>query len=107
MKERFDSDVGKGSSTKAEQHNILFKSIISQKISLVTEKHEKQQKSTRLDFSGVKGIVYLSSDYHIIDGDQAPTSNKRGSSACSESAKPTLKSAKPTPTCSKSARLTS
>jgi hypothetical protein len=41
MKERFDSDVSKGSSTKAEQHNNLFESIISQKIRLVTEKHGK------------------------------------------------------------------
>jgi hypothetical protein len=31
MKERFDSDVSKGSATKAEQHNILSKSITSQK----------------------------------------------------------------------------
>jgi hypothetical protein len=29
IKERFDSDVSKGSATKAEQHNILFESIIS------------------------------------------------------------------------------
>jgi hypothetical protein len=109
MKERFDSDVSKGSATKAEQHNILSESITSQKTSLVTEKHGKRQKSVRLDFSGAKGVVYLSSDYHIIDGDQTPTSNKGGPSACSESAEPTLKSAKSTTfvTSSKSARLTS
>jgi hypothetical protein len=41
MKERIDSDVSKGSATKAEQHNILFESITSQKTSLATEKHEK------------------------------------------------------------------
>jgi hypothetical protein len=51
-------------------------------------------------------VVHLSSDYYIVDGDQAPTSNKGGLYACSESAEPTLKSAKPTPTCSKSARPT-
>jgi len=38
MKERIDSDVSKGSATKAEQHNILSKSITSQKTSLATEK---------------------------------------------------------------------
>jgi hypothetical protein len=107
MKERFDSDVSKGLATKAEQHNILSESITSQKIILVIEKHEKRQKSTRLDFLGAKGVVCLTSDYHIIDGDQAPTSNKGGPSACSESAKPTLKSAKLTLACSKSARPTS
>jgi hypothetical protein len=106
MKERFDSDVSKGSATKAEQHNILSKSIISQKTSLVTEKYRKRQKSTRPDFSGAKGVVYLSSDYHIIDGYQAPTSNKGGPSAFSELVEPTLKSAKSTPACSKSARPT-
>jgi hypothetical protein len=41
MKERFDSDVSKGSAIKAEQHNILSKSIISHKTSLVTEKYGK------------------------------------------------------------------
>jgi hypothetical protein len=107
MKERFNSDVSKGSATKAEQHNILFESIISQKTSFVTEKHGKRQKSVRLDFLGTKGVVYLSSDYHIINGDQAPTSNKEGFSACSESVEPTLKSAELTPACSKSARLAS
>jgi hypothetical protein len=106
MKERFDLDVSKGSATKVEQQNILSESITSHKTSLVTEKHGKRQKSTRLDFSRAKGVVYLSSDYHIIDGDQAPTSNKGGPSACSESVEPTLKLAKLTPACSKSARPT-
>jgi hypothetical protein len=50
MKERFDSDVSKGSATKAEQHNIFSESITSQKTSLVIEKHKKQQKSARLTF---------------------------------------------------------
>jgi hypothetical protein len=104
MKERFDSDISKGSATKAEQHNILSESITSQKTSLVTEKHGKRQKSARLGFSGAKGVVYLSSDYHIIDGAQAPTNNKEGLSTCSESVEPTLKSAEPTPACSKSTR---
>jgi hypothetical protein len=101
---RFDSDVSKGSATKAKQHNTLFESIISQKTSLATEKHEKRQKSARLDFSGVKGVVHLSSDYYIIDGDQAPTNNKGELSTCLESAEPTLKSA--APACSKSTRPT-
>jgi hypothetical protein len=61
MKEKFDSDVSKCSSTKAEQHNILSESITSQKISLITEKYGKRQKSARLNFSGAKGVVYLSS----------------------------------------------
>jgi hypothetical protein len=74
MKERIDSDVSKGSAT-IEQHNIISESITSQKVSLVTEKHEKSQKSARLDFLGAKGVVYLSSDYRIIVGDQASTSN--------------------------------
>jgi hypothetical protein len=104
MKERFDSDVSKGSATKTEQHNILSESITSLKTSLVTEKHGKRQKSAILDFSGAKGVVHLSSNYYIIDGDQAPTSNKGGLSACSESAEQTLKSAKPTPAYSKSAK---
>jgi hypothetical protein len=70
------------------------------------EKHEKRQKSTRLDFLGAKGVIHLSSDYRIIDGDQAPINNKEGLPACSELAEPTLKSAKPTPTSFKSARST-
>ena len=92
-KVRIDSDVSKGSATKAEQHNILSESITSQKTSLATEKHGKRQKIARLDFLGAKGVVHLSSDYRIIDGDQAPTSNKGGLLACLESTKPTLKSA--------------
>jgi hypothetical protein len=99
-------NVSKGSATKAEQHNILSESIISQKTSLATENMGNARKFARLDFSGAKGVIYLSSDYRIINGDQAPTSNKGGLSACSESAEPTLKSAKPTPACSKSARPT-
>ena len=79
MKEIIDSDVSKGSATKAEQYNILSESITSQKISLAIENHEKRQKPARLDFSGAKGVVHLSSNYRIIDGDQAPTSNKGGS----------------------------
>jgi hypothetical protein len=69
MKERFDSDVSKGLATKAEQHNILSESITSSKTSLVTEKQGKRHKSARLDFLGVKGVVHLSCDYYIIDGD--------------------------------------
>jgi hypothetical protein len=38
MKERIDLDVSKGSTTKAEQHNILFESITYQETSLATEK---------------------------------------------------------------------
>jgi hypothetical protein len=57
-----------------------------------------------LIFLGAKWVIHLSSDYRIIDGDQAPTNNKEGLPACSELAKPTLKSAKPTLVCSESAR---
>jgi hypothetical protein len=99
IKERIDSNISKGSATKAEQHNICSESITSQKTSLAIEKHEKHQKLARLNFLGAKGVIHLSSDYYIIDGDQAPTSNKGGLSACSESAELT-------PTCSKLARPT-
>jgi hypothetical protein len=78
----------------------VLRSITSSKTSLVTEKHGKWQKSARLDFLGAKGVVHLFSDYYIIDGDQAPTSNKGGLSAYLESAEP----AKPTPAYSKSAK---
>ena len=78
MKERIDSDRTKGLATKAEQHNILSESTTYQQTSLATEKHEKRKKIARLHFSGDKGVVHLSSDYRIIDGDQAPTSNKGG-----------------------------
>jgi hypothetical protein len=106
MKERIDSDVSKGSATKVEQYNIPFESITSRETSLATEKHEKCKKIARIDFSRAKGVVHLSSDYRIIDGDQAPTSNNGGLPACSESAKPTLKSAEPIATCHESAKLT-
>ena len=105
-KVRIVSDVSKGSATKAEQHNILFESITSQKTSLATKKHGKRQKPVRLDFSGAKGVVHLSSNYRIIDGDQAPTSNKGGLPAYSESARPTSKSVEPIVACPESARLT-
>jgi hypothetical protein len=78
VKERNDSDVRKGSAIKAEQHNILSESITYQKTSLAIEKQGKRQKSARLNFLGTKGVVYLSSDYRIIDEDQAPISNKGG-----------------------------
>jgi hypothetical protein len=78
MKEKIDLDVSKGLATKAEQRNILSESITSQKISFATEKHEKHKKIARLDFLGAKGVVHLSSDYHIINGDQAPTTRKEG-----------------------------
>jgi len=99
MKEIINSDVSEGSATKAEQYNILFESITSQKTSLAIEKHGKRQKLARLDFSGAKGVVHLSSNYRIIDGDQAPTSNKGGLPAYSESAEPIAacpESARPT-----------
>jgi len=86
---------------------VASKSITSQKTSLAIEKHGKRQKTVRLDFSGAKGVVHLSSDYCIIDGDQAPTSNKRGLPAYSELAKPTSKSAELITACLESARLTS
>jgi hypothetical protein len=71
------------------------------------EKHEKRHKSARLNFSRAKEVVYLSSDYYIIDEDQTPTSEKGRLPAYPESAEPTLKSVEPTPACSKTARLTS
>jgi len=101
-----DLDATKGSATKAEQQNILSESITSQKTSLATEKHEKRKKIARLDFLGAKVVVYLSSDYYIMDGDQTPTSKKGGPLACSESLEPTAvcpESARPT---SHSAMLT-
>ena len=67
---------------------------------------ESARNQLDLDFSGAKGVVYLSSDYYIIDGDQAPTNKKEVLPACSESAKTTSKSAEPTATCPKSARPT-
>ena len=106
IKERIDSDVSKGSTTKAKQHNIPFESITSRETSLAIEKHEKRKKIARLDFLGAKGVVHLSSDYRIIDGDQAPTSNKGGLPACSESAEPTSKSAELIAACPESARPT-
>ena len=106
MKERIDSDVSKGSATKAKQHNILSESITYQETSLATEKHEKHKKIARLDFFRDKGVVHLSSDYRIIDGDQAPTSNKGGMPASSELAKLTSKSSKLIAACPESARPT-
>jgi hypothetical protein len=61
-KVRIDSDVSKGSATKAEQHNTLFESITSRRTSLTTEKHEKRMKPAILDFSGAKGVMHLSSE---------------------------------------------
>jgi hypothetical protein len=90
MKERIDLDVSKGSATKAEQYNILSELITSRVTSPATEKYEKRKKPARLDFSGAKGVIHLSRDYRIIDVDQAPTSNKRGLPACSESVEPTV-----------------
>ena len=106
-KERIDSDVTKGSAIKAEQQNILSESNTSQKTSLATEKHEKRKKIARLDFLGAKGVVHLSSDYYIMDGDQTATSKKGGPLACLELAELTLKSVEPIAACSKSARPTS
>ena len=67
---------------------------------------ESARNQLDLDFSGAKGVVYLSSDYRIIDGDQALTSNKGGLSACSESTEPTSKLAEPIAACPESARPT-
>ena len=105
-KVRINSIATKCSATKARQHNILSESITSQKTSLAIEKHGKRQKPARLDFSRAKGVVHLSSNYRIIDGDQAPTSNKGGLPAYSESAEPTSKSVEPIVACPESARPT-
>jgi len=90
MKERINLVVSKGSATEAEQYNILSESITSRKTSLAIEKHGKHQKIARLDFSGAKGVVHLSSDYYIIDGDQITTSKKGGLPAYSKLTEPTL-----------------
>jgi hypothetical protein len=90
MKERIESDVSNCSTIKAEQHNIPSESITSRKTSLAIEKHEKHKKTARLYFSGAKGVMYLSSDYYIIDGDQTPTSKNGGLPACSELAEPIM-----------------
>ena len=105
-KVRIDLVLTKCLATKDEQHNILSESITSQKTSLAIEKHGKCQKLAGLDFSGAKGVVHLSSDYRIIDGDQAPTSNKGGMPASSELAKLTSKSSKLIAACPESARPT-
>jgi hypothetical protein len=107
MKERFDLDRSKVLAIKAKQRNILSESTTYQETNLATEKHEKRKKIARLDFSRSKRAVHLSSDYCIIDGDQAPTGNKGGLHACSESAEPTSKLAKLIAACPESARLTS
>jgi hypothetical protein len=73
---------------------------------LLHKKHEKRKKPARLDFLGAKEVIHLSSDYRIIDGDQAPTSNKGGLPACSELAGLTSKSAELITACPKPARLT-
>jgi hypothetical protein len=106
MKGRIDSDVSKYLVAKVENHNSFSELVISHKTSLGKEKHEKHKRTARLDFSGAKGVIHVSNDYYIIHGDQAPTSNKGALSACPESAKLTLKLAKPIPTYSKSARPT-
>jgi hypothetical protein len=40
MKEKIDSDISKGSATKAKQHNILFESIAYQKKVLLQKSME-------------------------------------------------------------------
>jgi hypothetical protein len=92
---RIDSDMSESSAFKAKQHNITSGSITSQETSLATEKHGKHKKSARLDFSGVKGTIYLSSDYCIINEDQVPKSKKEVVDSV-ESAQPTDQPAKPT-----------
>jgi inhibitor of KinA sporulation pathway (predicted exonuclease) len=67
-----------------------------QKASQTIEKHGKHHKSARLDFSGAKGPVYLSSDYYVISEDQVPAKKNEALPACSKSAKPTSQSARPT-----------
>jgi hypothetical protein len=51
---------------KTKQNKTHSKSITSQETSLVVKKHGKRKKLARPDFSGVKGVVYLSSDYQLI-----------------------------------------
>jgi hypothetical protein len=50
--------------------------------------------------------IHLSSDYHIIGGDQTPMNKKGGLPTCSELAKPALKLAELTTAYPESARST-
>jgi hypothetical protein len=71
LEEKFYRFFGKTNEKKPITIETLAKAglLDPQKASLTTEKHEKRQKSARLDFSGAKGPVYLSSDYYVISKD--------------------------------------
>jgi hypothetical protein len=71
LEEKFYQFFGKTNEKKPITIETLAKAglLDPQKASLTTEKHEKRQKSARLDFSGAKGPVYLSSDYYVISKD--------------------------------------
>jgi len=66
-------NISESSVDKTEQNNIQSESVPSQETSLVVSKQGKHKKLARLDFSSAKGVVRLSHDCRIIDGDQAPT----------------------------------
>jgi hypothetical protein len=58
--------ISKSSAMSMKKEAIPSKSIISQRTSLATKKHEKHKKTTRLDFSSAQGVIHLSNDYHNI-----------------------------------------
>jgi hypothetical protein len=110
LEEKFYEFFGKTNEKKPITIKTLAKAgfLDPQKASLTTEKHEKLQKSARLDFSRAKRPVYLSSDYYVISEDQVPAKKNEALPACSKSAKPTSQSARPTThaACPESARPT-
>ena len=65
-KEKVGSDINECSAIRTKQHNIHSKQISSQETSLAVEKRGKHKKLARLDFSGPKEVVYLSSDYCVV-----------------------------------------
>jgi hypothetical protein len=97
LEEKFYEFFGKTNEKKSITIKTLAKAglLDSQKASLTTEKHEKHQKSARLDFSGAKGPVYLSSDYYVISEDQVPAKKNEALPACSKVARPTAHAACP------------
>lgn len=66
-KERVDLDISECLVDKTKQNNIHSELVLFEETSLVVAKHGNHKKLARLDFSGAKGVVHLSSDYHIID----------------------------------------
>lgn len=118
---KIDLDPSKSSVAKTEQHSDPFERIASQQTSLAIEKHGKHKKLARLDFSGAKGVAYLSKDDSVVDNhqiitkycsinkihqdaeDQTPTSEKGGETTIYtshgpiEAARPPTEGARPPP----------